>query len=113
MGEEQGELTAGRSIWAALFQKGGILFIANIDRLRGQHHVAPRPDRCSRPFGVIAAGLMACTALTTPALAQDAVPSDASEPGAEIVVTGALNALPDKDVGSIFGFAKTLVETPR
>ncbi|WP_145205116.1 TonB-dependent siderophore receptor [Sphingobium sp. B2] len=87
--------------------------MANIDRLRGQHHVTPRTDRFSRPFGVIAAGLMACTALTTPAMAQDAVPSDASEPGAEIVVTGALNALPDKDVGSIFGFAKTLVETPR
>lgn len=31
----------------------------------------------------------------------------------EIVVSGSLNALPLKDVGSVFGFDKTLVETPR
>jgi hypothetical protein len=42
-----------------------------------------------------------------------------SSPGAEtdgekeIVVTGSLGALPLKDVGSVFGFDKTLAETPR
>lgn len=75
--------------------------------------------------------LLCGTAMTTPASAQDApaattspattlvpTPTAASteaEPhaGDEIVVTGALGALPVKDVGSVFGFDKTLVETPR
>lgn len=58
------------------------------------------------------AALLACTALTTPVFAQEA--ADAEEPPKEeIVVTGSLNALPLKDVGSIFGFDKNLVETPR
>ncbi|MEQ6333712.1 TonB-dependent receptor plug domain-containing protein [Sphingobium sp. MK2] len=59
------------------------------------------------------AGLLACTALTSPVQAQDGLPADAPEQGADIVVTGALEALPLKDVGSIFGFKKTLLETPR
>jgi iron complex outermembrane receptor protein len=59
------------------------------------------------------AGLLACTALTSPVQAQDAPPAEASEQSADIVVTGALEALPLKDVGSIFGFNKTLLETPR
>lgn len=60
--------------------------------------------------GIVA--LMACTALTTPVFAQEA--ADAEEPPKEeIVVTGSLNALPLKDVGSVFGFDKNLVETPR
>ncbi|RJG56337.1 TonB-dependent receptor [Sphingobium terrigena] len=84
--------------------------MANIHRL---HDTAPHQDRRGRPFGMMAAGLLACTALTTPVWAQDGAPVDAPAPGDEIIVTGALNALPDKDVGSIFGFAKTLVETPR
>lgn len=57
------------------------------------------------------AGLLACTALTAPAFAEDA--ADAPEPEKEIVVTGSLNALPVKDVGSVFGFDKNLVDTPR
>ncbi|MDP9056594.1 MAG: TonB-dependent receptor [Pseudomonadota bacterium] len=61
----------------------------------------------------IASLLLACTALTSPALADDpASPSNATN-SPEIVVTGALNAMPVKDVGSIFGFDKTLVDTPR
>ena len=68
--------------------------------------------------GMIAglASLLACTALTAPAYAADAAADAAAEapaPETEIVVTGSLNALPLKDVGSVFGFDKTLVETPR
>lgn len=59
--------------------------------------------------GVVA--LLACTALTVPAFAQEA-PADAP-PEEEIIVTGSLNALPLKDVGTVFGFDKNLVETPR
>lgn len=77
---------------------------------------ATRPDAalhraCRLKFFASAAGLMACTALTVPAFAQE-VPA-AEEPKEEIVVTGSLNALPLKDVGSVFGFDKSLVETPR
>lgn len=84
--------------------------MANIHRL---HDVAPHLRRRGPSFGMVAAGLLACTALTTPAWAQDGAPVDAPDAGAEIVVTGALEALPLKDVGSIFGFNKTLLETPR
>jgi len=69
-----------------------------------------------KPFMAIAAGLLACTALTTPAWAQDAAPAPQESQegdGEAIVVTGALGALPVADVGSVFGFDKTLVETPR
>lgn len=59
--------------------------------------------------GVVA--LMGCTALTTPVFAQEA-PAAPDEPQ-EIVVTGSLGALPVNDVSSIFGFDKTLIETPR
>lgn len=62
-----------------------------------------------KPYLAIAAGLLGCTALTTPALAQD----DSEEEGREIVVTGSLGALPVANVGSVFGFDKTIVETPR
>jgi len=62
----------------------------------------------------VAAGLMSCTALTTPVWAQDAAPQAAADDQeGEIVVTGALEALPVTNVGSVFGFNKTLVETPR
>jgi iron complex outermembrane receptor protein len=57
----------------------------------------------------IAAGLMCCTAMTAPVFAQ-AADEDAEK---EIVVQGSLGALPLKNVGSVFGFDKTLVETPR
>lgn len=65
----------------------------------------------------IAAGLLSCTAMTTPAWAQQAAPAEPPAPAADdtqdVVVVGSLNALPSKDVGSIFGFNKTLVDTPR
>ncbi|HWU03568.1 MAG TPA: TonB-dependent receptor plug domain-containing protein [Novosphingobium sp.] len=68
--------------------------------------------------GLVAGLLLAGSALTTPALAEGAAGADpAGEPAAsdkpEIVVTGSLGALPLKDVGEIFGFNKTLIETPR
>ena len=56
--------------------------------------------------------LLGCTALTAPAFAQEA-PADEPPAKEEIVVIGSLGALPVKDVGSIFGFDKNLVETPR
>jgi len=57
--------------------------------------------------------LMGCTALTAPAFAQVA-PADEPAPAKdEIVVVGSLGALPVKGVGSVLGFDKTLVETPR
>lgn len=62
------------------------------------------------PFFTLAAGLLGCTALTTPALAQDA--KDSAEEN-EIVVNGSLDALPIKNVGTVFGFDKTIAETPR
>ena len=81
----------------------------------------------------IMAAMLAGTAAGAPARAQDAAPATAqastpdaatrSSPAAaadqqdpatqDVVVTGSLGALPLKDVGSIFGFDKTLVETPR
>jgi len=70
---------------------------------------------------IFAATLLACSALATPAFAAEAAPAVAADAEAapeasekkEIVVTGSLGALPLKDVGTIFGFNKTLVETPR
>lgn len=57
-----------------------------------------------------AAALLSCTALASPAWAQAPAPEGEGE---DIVITGALDALPVKNVGSIFGFDKTIVETPR
>ncbi len=72
----------------------------------------------STSFLGLAAGLLGCTALTTPALAQDAASpaatrTDTAATAQEIIVTGSLDALPIKDVGSVFGFDKTIAETPR
>lgn len=77
----------------------------------------PRARRRERLFAM-AAALLSCTAFTPPAHAQVTTPpdptsSDQTAQDGEIVVTGSLNALPLKNVGSIFGFDKTLVETPR
>ncbi|QGP79220.1 TonB-dependent siderophore receptor [Sphingobium sp. CAP-1] len=62
--------------------------------------------------------LLSCTALSgiglsSAAWAQAPAPVDDVDAPADIVVTGALDALPVKNVGSIFGFDKTIVETPR
>ncbi len=84
---------------------------------RSNNHAA-RQHR-SRPGSTAIAtlALLSCTALSpglsSAAWAQTPAPEDAPEPTAEIVVTGALDALPIKNVGSIFGFDKTILETPR
>jgi iron complex outermembrane receptor protein len=55
--------------------------------------------------------------IASPLAAQNTTKPDADASGDaaanDIVVTGSLNALPLKDVGSVFGFGKTLLETPR
>lgn len=56
--------------------------------------------------------------IASPLAAQTKTAPDADASGDvaannEIVVTGSLGALPSKDVGTIFGFNKTIVETPR
>ena len=65
----------------------------------------------------LAGGLLCCTALSSPVWAADAAPAPAAETSTDdstvVVVKGSLNALPVKNVGSIFGFNKTLLETPR
>ena len=76
--------------------------------------VVARRRHVSQKIMTVAASLMACTAMASTAWAADPVtPADPADPGQEIVVTGSLGALPNKDVGTIFGFNKTLVETPR
>ncbi|MEO0345221.1 MAG: TonB-dependent receptor plug domain-containing protein [Pseudomonadota bacterium] len=52
------------------------------------------------------------TALAT-GVAGPAVAQEDEEVLDEIVVEGSLNTLPTQDVGSVFGFDKTLLETPR
>lgn len=73
------------------------------------------PVGARRKSILLATALLAGTALSTPALAADEATADdaGSGDGEEIVVQGSLGALPVQDVGSIFGFDKTLVETPR
>ncbi|BBC73843.1 TonB-dependent receptor [Altererythrobacter sp. B11] len=63
----------------------------------------------ARTLGALSLGLLSCTALSTPASAQESEDEEAEA----IVVTGTLNALPIEDVGTVFGFDKTLLETPR
>jgi iron complex outermembrane receptor protein len=71
--------------------------------------------RNSRPVQkalmTVAAALLASTAMTSAAFAQAKAAADSTVE--EIVITGSLDALPLKNVGSVFGFDKTLVETPR
>lgn len=73
------------------------------------HDAAVKNGRRRRPLVAIAFGLLCCTALTTPAWAEE----EPAEDEREIVVTGSLGALPLEGVGSVFGFDKTLTETPR
>jgi len=64
-------------------------------------------------FNARAAGLGVLTvlagALGTQALAQD----DEDEVIDEVIVEGSLRSLPTQDVGSVFGFDKSVLETPR
>ncbi|MEE4453313.1 TonB-dependent siderophore receptor [Novosphingobium resinovorum] len=66
----------------------------------------------TRKSAFAAAALLCCTAMTSPAFAQAAA-DETGEDGKDIVVTGSLGALPIENVGTVFGFDKTLVETPR
>ena len=84
-----------------------ILSTHNMVRAAVQH------ESLRSPLSLIAASLLACTALTVPAWAQDKPTLEEPKPEDDIVITGSLDALPVKDVGSVFGFNKTLVETPR
>ncbi len=80
----------------------------------GQNQTGRQSRRIRATLVTVAAGLLASTAMTSVAWAQSKTPaSEAASTVDEIVVTGSLNALPLKDVGSVFGFDKTLVETPR
>jgi outer membrane receptor for monomeric catechols len=65
--------------------------------------------RAPRRSLALAAVLLTSSILSAPAFAADAP----AEEKKEIVVQGSLGALPLKDVGTIFGFNKNLVETPR
>lgn len=73
---------------------------------------------------MLSALLLGSTGLTAPAFAADAPEPQAqapegspagssAKPDEPIVITGSLGALPLKGVGSVFGFDKTLAETPR
>lgn len=80
------------------------------DRISHADHTQRRTHNRYLARGM--ATLLACTALTGTAFAQEE--PQASDGNAEqIVVTGSLGALPTADVSSIFGFDKTIVETPR
>lgn len=59
---------------------------------------------------VFSACALLASALASQAMAQDTDDEEAIE---EVVVTGTLRTLPTEDVGSVFGFDKTLLETPR
>lgn len=83
--------------------------MGNVTRNVSTGDAAVRQGDLRRPFLTLAAGLLACTTLTQAAFAQDADAKSSDE----IVVSGSLDALPVKDVGTIFGFDKTLVDTPR
>lgn len=54
-----------------------------------------------------------CLGMTTVAVAQDEATEDEEFVQETVVVTGSLRALPVDDVGSVFGFDKTIVEIPR
>lgn len=66
-----------------------------------------------QPALAAATALLCCTAMTAPAFAQAADDQATDADGNEIVVTGSLGALPVEGVGTVFGFDKTVTETPR
>lgn len=71
------------------------------------------PRSGTRRSVILAAALLAGTAMTAPAYAEEAGAETDAPAEQEIVVQGALEALPVKGVGSVLGFDKTMVETPR
>ncbi len=80
-------------------------------------NVAQKSRQVRRSLMAVAAGLLASTAMTSVGWAQAKSPpapaADTPTAVDEVVVTGSLGALPLKNVGSIFGFDKTILETPR
>lgn len=68
-----------------------------------------------RGWAIGVAGLLSCVATSAVAQAQrePAAKTAGDADGSDIVVKGSLNAMPVDGVGSVFGFDKTLVETPR
>lgn len=77
-----------------------------------RHFFAGRVARQRKGLAALTAMLLAGTLIASPAWAADEEAA-AEAPDAEIVVQGALDALPVKGVGSVLGFDKTMVETPR
>ncbi|MEM9939327.1 MAG: TonB-dependent receptor plug domain-containing protein [Pseudomonadota bacterium] len=73
------------------------------------------PVRRGRSFSVRTAAAVAALCLSAPmvATAQEDPEEDEVLTQETVVVTGSLRALPVEDVGSVFGFDKTLVEIPR
>ena len=63
-------------------------------------------------LGTWAAGISALSLLVG-VFATQALAQDEDEAIEEIIVEGSLRSLPTQDVGSVFGFDKTLLETPR
>ncbi|MDH5344539.1 MAG: hypothetical protein OEW59_02155, partial [Gammaproteobacteria bacterium] len=61
-------------------------------------------------FRVFASGLAALALAATGSLA---LAQDDEEELEEIIVKGSLRSLPTQDVGSVFGFDKNVLETPR
>ena len=66
-------------------------------------------------FGVLGSktACLGALSLLSAALGAQAVAQDAEEEIEEIIVTSPLRTLPTEDVGSVFGFDKNLLETPR
>jgi iron complex outermembrane receptor protein len=86
--------------------------MAEVIRFARSSDIASQRIALRKPLAALVAGLLSCTIMAGPALAQDA-PAPEEQQGDEIIVTGSLDAMPVKGVGSIFGFDKTIVETPR
>lgn len=59
------------------------------------------------------AAVFGALALALSAIGSQALAQEEEEVVEEIVVTGSLRSLPTEDVGSVFGFDKNLLETPR
>ena len=88
----------------------------NTETFGGASDVGRQYSGARKAAITLALGLLASTAITSSVLAQAKPAAPASTTGStieEVVVTGSLDALPLKNVGSVFGFDKTLVETPR
>lgn len=92
----------------ATWSTGGVATVNNVNDAGRDRAVCGRMAVRWSASALVLAALLPSVA----AQAQDAA-DEAPATEQEIVVTGALDALPLEDVGSIFGFDKTLVETPR